>query len=511
MMAPRAAHPLVVALAVAPAAAFVVSFAVAPGAAGCSTMRATRQGTEKADRPVASASDSPGAAGGPRLMTRETLGALSAGKWRLGNGLELVLMPDASATSVSYTTWFRVGSRDEDEAAGGTGLAHLFEHLMFTQTKGQPVGGFDHAIEAVGGNANAMTDHDFTAYSNDVPPGELARVARLEADRMVNLALEPRQVDNERDVVIEERLGSVEDSVDGTLEEVLYKQSFRAHPYRWPVIGWMKDIKAVTEAKATAFYRRFYTPDNAVVVIAGQIDEATALEAIAHSYGALAPAPPPATPRAVPPPEHAPAQDARQVLVRPVPADRLVVGYPAPGLGDADRAAYELVNEILLGGPSSRLYRRLVVERPLASSARGDVALTRDPGLFTIWVQLTKGHGAPEAEAIITEEIAALARGPLPVAELDKAKVRLETAFWRELASSHGKAELLGMFEIAGGDFRRLFQRAGEYPRVSIADVRAIASRYLSGARSVVVATPPDAAPGPRATPSAKPSPKNRS
>ena len=493
---------------------FKIAFGLAAAWAisGCSSVSSVKGGKTAAQSPAAKAgSDATvGAAGRPHEVARAPLGTLSASKWRFDNGLTAVLMPDATATSVSYTTWFRVGSRDEDEAAGQTGLAHLFEHLMFTQTKGQPVGEFDRAIEAVGGNSNAMTYYDFTAYIDNVPPGELGRVAAMEADRMVNLALDKRQVDTERDVVAEERLGSVEDSVDGSLDELMYKQSFRTHPYRWPVMGWMKDIKAVTEAKATAFYRRFYNPANAIVVISGRIDEPATLEVQARSYGAL-PAPPESQ-RAVVAPEHAPAEDVRATLVRPVLADRLVVGYPAPGLADADRVAFELVNEILLGGPSSRIYRRLVIERELASSARGDVAPTRDPGLYGIWVQLTKGHTAAEAEAVILEEIAALGRGPVPAAELDKAKARLETEFWRELTSSHGRAEMLGQFEIACGDFRRLFQRGSEYARVTPADVRAVVARYLAGPRSVVIATPPAAAPdGSGQRPAKAPVSKNRS
>ena len=491
----------------------VVGLSVA--GAGCSTMKAPKAGARRAAEP----SPAPGGSGGadtaarhgaaPREVARALLGSLSASKWQLGNGLTAVLMPDPTATSISYTTWFRVGSRDEDEAAGQTGLAHLFEHLMFTQTRGQAMGAFDRSIEAVGGNANAMTYYDFTAYIDNIPPDQLALAARLEADRMVNLALDKRQVDNERDVVAEERLASVEDSVDGILDELMFKQSFRTHPYRWPVIGWMKDIKAVTEPKASAFYRRFYAPDNAVVVIAGRFDEAAALDVLARSYGALAPSRGPE--RAIARPERAPAQEVRAVIVRPVPADRLVVGYPSPGLTDPDRASYELVDELLLGGPSSRLYRRLVIERELASSARGDVAPTRDPGLYTIWVQMTREHTAAEAEAIIVEELAALAKTPVPARELEKAKVRLETAFWRDLSSSHGKAELLGQFEIAAGDFRRLFQRANEYARVSAADVQRIAADYLCGARSVVVASPPAAVPPPAKRTSKPPAARSRS
>lgn len=418
-----------------------------------------------------------------------SLGALTARKWRLGNGLEVVLLPDPGATNVSYTTWFRVGSRNEDEAAGSTGLAHLFEHLMFTQTKSMAADEFDRAIEAAGGNANAMTYYDFTAYVDDLPPRELALAARLEADRMTNLDLRKRQVDNERDVVVEERLSSVEDSVDGIMDELLYKQAFRSHPYRWPVIGWMKDIKAITQEKALAFYRRYYAPNNAVLIIAGNVDPAATLDLIARAYARIPAAPPPPPDRAQP--ERAPAAEVRETLARPVPADRLVVGFPAPGLGDRDRAAYEVVAEILAGGPSSRLNRTLVVDKQWASSVHADLAPTRDPGLYAIWVQMTKGRAAEQAERVIVDAVAALAAEAVPAGELAKAIARLETEFWRRLASSHGRSEALGEFETAGGGFQNLFARAAAYQAVSRADVKRIAAAYLAtGARSVVVVRP---------------------
>src|SRR3954469_7595713 len=177
------------------------------------------------------------------LLGRASMGSLSVAKWRLDNGLEVILAPDPSARSVSYTTWFRVGSRHENAAAGETGLAHLFEHLMFTQTKGAAQEGeFDRRMEELGGNSNAMTSLDFTAYTDELPPAALPLAVELEADRMVNLALTKKQVENERDVVIEERLSSVEDSVEGLLDEMMHMQAFTRHPYRFPVIGLMKDI-----------------------------------------------------------------------------------------------------------------------------------------------------------------------------------------------------------------------------------------------------------------------------
>ena len=418
-----------------------------------------------------------------------SLGALTARKWRLPNGLEVVLLPDPQATSVSYTTWFRVGSRNEDERAGETGLAHLFEHLMFTQTKNMPADQFDRAIEAAGGNSNAMTFYDFTAYVDDLPPQELALAARLEADRMTNLDLRKRQVENERDVVLEERLSAVEDSVDGTMDELLYKQAFKSHPYRWPVIGLVKDIKAVTQEKAQAFYERFYAPNNAVLVIAGAIEPTATLDLIARNYGAIAPAEAPPADRVQP--ERAPAAEIRAALTRPVPADRLVVGFPAPGLADRDRAAYEVAAEILGGGPSSRLYRTLIVDKEWASSVRVDVAPTRDPGLAAVWVQMTKGHPAEQAEKVIVDAVSALAARAVPASELAAAIARLETEFWRGLSSSHGRAEALGEFETAGGGFQNLFARAAAFQAVTADDVKRIAAAYLAtGARSVVVVRP---------------------
>jgi len=469
----------------------LVAFAFALPGLACAAGRGRSGGGASTPRaPASRGGDAAGASAATLVeIASASLGALTARKWRLPNGLEVVLMPDPHATNVSYTTWFRVGSRHEDERAGETGLAHLFEHLMFTQTKTMAADEFDRAIEAAGGNANAMTYYDFTAYVDDLPPQEIALAARLEADRMTQLDLRKRQVETERDVVVEERLSSVEDSVDGTMDELLFKQAFKTHPYRWPVIGWMKDIKAVTQEKALAFYRRYYAPNNAVLVIAGDIEPAATLDLIARSYGGIPAAEPPPPERTQP--ERAPSAEVRSTLTRPVPADRLVIGYRAPALGDKDRAAYEVAGELLAGGPSSRLFRTLVVDKEWASSVRGDMQPTRDPGLFALWVQMTKGHTAEQAERVIVDAAAALANQPPTAAELGRAIARLETEFWQRLSSSHGRAEALGEFETAGGGFQNLFSRAAAYQAVTAEDVRRIAAQYLATeARSVVLVRP---------------------
>lgn len=413
--------------------------------------------------------------------------ALAVERFRFKNGLELLFCADHSAPVIAYHTWFRVGSRHEHE--GKTGLAHLFEHLMFTQTKNSEPNAFDNKMDAVGGSNNAMTYYDFTAYVDDVPPAELGVAIGLESDRMVNLDLRKKQVETERDVVAEERLSSVEDNVDGILDELMYKQAFKTHPYRWPVIGSMKDIKAMTQETAIAFYKKYYAPNNAVLVVAGKIEETPTLAAIAAAYGNIPPSK--KLPADTIKPERAPAAEVRTTIERPVPADKLVIGFPAPALGAPDRAAYEVMNELLAGGASSRLNRALVVERQWASSVHGDIAPTRDPGLYAIWIQLMKGHTAEEAERLVVAAVEELAAHPVSDAELGKAAARMETEFWKQLGSSHGRAETIGAFEIATGDFRTLLARGAEYPRVSAADVQNAAATYLAtGARSVVVARP---------------------
>jgi zinc protease len=427
---------------------------------------------------------------GRALVSEVKLGPLVVRKWRYRNGLEVVLVPDQAATSVAYMTWFRVGSRNEDADAGETGLAHLFEHLMFTQTtKARAPGEFDRRMEEAGASTNAMTSYDFTAYIDELPPSAVPLAIELEADRMVNLALTDEQVRTERDVVVEERLSVVEDSVDGTLDETLYAHAFSRHPYRHPVIGRMPDIRAITRAKATHFYRTYYAPNNAVVVVAGRFDPELVLEGIGRHYGGIPPSV--SLPRQTLPPEPAPSAATRFEIQRPVAADRLLLGSAAPALAAPDRAAFELLDEILTGGPSARLYRRLVVTEQIASSVDGTPAPTRDPGLYSLWVQMRRGHRAEEAEAIIVAEMEALARDSPSEADLSKAKNRVETAFWRALASSEGKATQLGEFEVVAGDYRKLLERPAEFSRVTAADVQRAAGQYLTGRpRALVVARP---------------------
>jgi zinc protease len=222
------------------------------------------------------------------LEAEGAIGAVPVRRWRLSNGLGVVCAVDRSAPIVSYQTWFRVGSRHEE--VGQTGLAHLFEHLMFGQTQSLPPGEFDsRVVEATGGESNAATWVDWTHYRLSLPAHELPLAIRLESERMHRLVLESATVEPERDVVTNERRERVEDDIDGWLDEQLMATAFDVHPYRWPTIGWMADIRAVTLEQIRAFYRTWYAVNNATLVVVGAIDEADLLAQVVAAYGDLAP------------------------------------------------------------------------------------------------------------------------------------------------------------------------------------------------------------------------------
>lgn len=423
-----------------------------------------------------------------QLVSQHPFGAggLQARLYRLDNGLKVILVRDASAPIFAYQTWFAVGSRHERE--GITGIAHLFEHLMFNQTENHPPGELDRLIEKAGGDTNAATWVDWTYYRDNLPRAELRLAVELEADRMAHLTLGDKQVESEREVVANERRFRVEDDVDGFLNEELYKLAFTTHPYHWPTIGWMRDIESITIDDCRAFYRTYYAPNNATVVLVGDVDENEALDLIQHRYG---PIPAQTIPPDRAPPEPPQTSERRAAWPKPVSADKLRIGYKAPPLGHADYAALEVASEILFGGNSSRLHRRLVVDSEIAASTHAATAPFRDPGLYEIAVGMQRGHAAAEAEAMIYEELARLSSTALEPHELDTAKTRLTTHFWRELRPSSGKAEALGHYETTVGDYRKLFAVADGYAAVGAADVQRVVAAYLTPARrTVVVATP---------------------
>lgn len=395
-------------------------------------------------------------------------------QYELGNGLRVLLVPDSSAPVVAYHTWFRVGSRDE--RAGKTGIAHLFEHLMFNETENLPKGEFDRRLEAVGAESNASTWVDYTQYNISAPRQELPLLVEVEADRMQNLVLREPQVESEKEVVANERRYRVDDDVDGAMSETLWATAFEVHPYHWPTIGWMEDILSFTTLDCEQFYRTFYAPNNATVVIVGDFERQEVLGHISRAYGAIRPSElrKPAYPTE-------PAQQAVRVveLLKPTATEKVTLGFRAPALAHPDHPVTQVLAEVLSGGRASRLYRKLVRETELASEVRVFVTPFANPGLIEVYASAREGVTAERLLEVIHQELQALHVTAVDQAELDRAQSRFELGLLHGLETADGKANTIGFYDCLlqtpGGAFDRLQASS----RVSPSDVQRAARAYL--------------------------------
>ena len=419
----------------------------------------------------------PGGLGGdlPRLLC-----------FRLGNGLRLLLLVDKSAPVLSYFTWFRVGSRHEKP--GKTGLAHLFEHLMFNETEGLAANEFDRKLEENGAESNAATWLDWTYYYESLPKDRFSLAVQLESERMARLVLREPQVASEKEVVANERRMRVDDDVEGTANEILYKTAFTCHPYHWPTIGWMKDIENFTPDDCVAFYRTYYAPNNATVVVVGDVVEKDVLTRIRDAYGAI---PASEIPEEDTQPEP-PQRDQRELTLRkPTPSEKLLVGYRGPALGDADHATCVVLNEVLFGGRASRLYRELVTMREACTEVRGWVSTFRDPGLYELYFTARPGVAGESILSTLAVELARVKSELVSAEELDRAKARLELGLLQSLETTSGKAEQIGFYDTVLGDPTAAFRRLERYRRVTAGELRTAARRYfVDDARTLIRVLP---------------------
>jgi len=402
-----------------------------------------------------------------------------------GNGLKVLLLADRAAPVLSYQTWFAVGSAHE--TPGATGLAHFFEHLMFTGTRSRAQGVFDRMIESCGGDTNAATWLDWTYYRNSIPASELELIVELEADRMHDLVLGSEIVEAEREVILNERRERVDDDVDGFLDEQLMAMAFAAHPYGWPTIGWREDIESLSIAELEAFYRRYYAPSNATLVVVGDFDEQRALDLIEARYGGFPAVEIPELSPATLPPSH-----GNRHFEKPVPADRMVLGWVGPAQGQREWAILELVSHLLSGGPSSRLYRRLVVELELASSVSCSMLPLRQAGFFEVAVHCNSDHDAGECDVIVDDLLAELSTKAIGADELAKVKAGMLTDFWSDLTTVDGKGESLGHHELVCGDFRELMAFPETVASIDAEEIRATCAALLGPDRKCTVVANPD-------------------
>lgn len=417
----------------------------------------------------------------------------------LDNGLTLIVWPDHDIPNANYYTFYKVGGRNE--YPGITGLAHFFEHMMFNGTRRREPGAFDKEMEAAGGSNNAWTSSDLTAYTNWFPSSALETIFDLESDRMANLAFVPEVVESERGVVYSERRLRVDNDNFGALLEQVQATAFTAHPYQFPVIGWPSDIENWTQADLERFFTTYYAPNNAVLVISGDVQPAQVF-ALADKY--LAPLQKQPEPRAITTVEP-PQQGERRIVVEKADSQApLLVQAFHSGVdaAHADTPALELLDAILSQGDSSRLHQRLVEREQAAVQVGSALDAGFDPGLFAVYAVLPPGGDAARAEALIDAELARIADDGVSAAELDKARNFKTMAFWRNLSTINGKSSALGSYQVFHGDWRKLFDAPAAYAAVTPAQVQALAKTIFRAQNRTVGLLRPAAAADAQATPS---------
>ncbi len=411
--------------------------------------------------------------------------------FRLPNGLTVIVHEDHSAPIVSVNCWYHVGSGRE--TPGRTGFAHLFEHLMFEGSKNVPEGAFDRWLEAVGGSNNGSTQEDRTNYFEDVPANAVEMPLFLESDRMGFLLdkLTPATVDGQRDVVKNERRQSVENQPYGKVEDVLPPALFpKDHPYSWPVIGSMADLSAASQQDVTDFFRQWYGPANASLVIAGDVDAREVRAAMEKWFADVPKSEPvdPISPRPV-----VLREEKRIVLEDKVQLPRLYIAWVTPPALAPGDAALDAVAAVLASGKNSRLYKRLVYELQVAQDVSASQYSQGLASSFQVVVTARTGHGLEEIRRLVDEEIAKLQAAPPSERETTRFQNRTEASFFDRLESVGGfggKADQLNLYYFRTGNPDYFEEDLARYRALAPNDVQAAAARFLGPGRVLVSVVP---------------------
>ena len=413
----------------------------------------------------------------------------------LDNGLKVLVLPDDRAPVVTHQIWYKVGSADEP--GGITGIAHMFEHMMFKGTESLGPGEFSEIIARLGGEENAFTGRDFTAYFQTLAADELATVMRWEADRMANLALDPEEFAREKEVVKEEWRSRVRDNPNARLDQLLYATAFTSSGYHHPVIGWKTDIDAYTVEDLQRWYEHHYAPNTATLIVVGDVEPEKVVALAREHYGQVDRRDlPPAKPRE----EEAQHGIKRARLSIPAKLPRLSMGYKAPSLATAEeyKTAYALaVTAGLLAGDSgARLNNDLVRAGKLSSASAGYNLNARETTLFTLDATPREGQSLDEAESLLREQIERLKHEPVGEDELGRIKAQVVASDVYERDSLFYQGMTLGMYETIGLDYRLADRFVEGIRSVTPADVQAVARAYLTDEALTVTRLEPEAGRG---------------
>lgn len=397
----------------------------------------------------------------------------------LRNGLKVVVKEDHRAPVVVQQVWYHVGSMDE--WTGKTGVSHALEHMMFKGTRAVPAGEFSRRIAAAGGRENAFTSYDYTAYFQQLHKSKLPLAMKLESDRMHNLLVPQKEFDKEIQVVMEERRWRTDDSPHSLLSEQLMATMFEQHPYHNPVIGWMSDLKRLTADDVRAWYRRWYRPNNAVLVVAGDVDAKKVFALAQRYYGGIPRRPIPATPNYTEPPQ---LGIKRIVVKAPAELPYMVMAYHAPALHDPEHDwqpyALEVLAGVLDGNDSARLNKSLVREQQLASSVgAGYDSLARGPSLFTLEGTPSEGKTAADLEAGLRGQIAKLVKDGVSADELKRVKAQITAGQVYKRDSVFYQAMEIGQLESLGLSWKDIPVMLNKLQAVTAQQVQDVARTFL--------------------------------
>ena len=434
-------------------------------------------------------------------------------EFMLSNGMQVVVIPDTRAPVVTHMVWYKVGSADEPH--GKSGIAHFLEHLMFKSTEKIAIGEFSKIVARLGGQDNAFTSNDVTAYFQRISKDRLPQVMEMEADRMVNLKLTEKEVLTERDVILEERRSRVENNPGSILDEQMTAALYQNHPYNWPVIGWMHEIAKLSPADALGFYKKYYAPNNAILVVAGDVTPEGVKDLAEKTYGKLKSNPEVGAPRVRPTePEH---RAPRRVDFKDPRAGRTTVTrhYLAPSYTTAtpgEAEALDLLMKIAGGGTTGRLYKRLVVTDQVASSSGGYFSgNSMDSGKIGVSAVIADGGTIEKAEASIDAVIAEMKTTLVTQQELDRAKKSYIAEYIYESDNQSTLARRYGWGLVNGSTIAQIDAWPAEIAKITAEQIRDAAIKHLDIKRSVTGTLRPETveAPAAPATPAAAPAKKS--
>jgi zinc protease len=405
----------------------------------------------------------------------------------LENGLKVVLLEDHSTPIVHTELWYHVGSKNEKK--GRTGFAHLFEHMMFKGSKNVEPEGHPSRISSIGGQSNASTNEDATIFWETTPAQYLPMVLWLEADRMATLRIDEKVFETEREVVKEERRMRVENQPYGKLNEIIYDQAFTTHPYKHPTIGSMADLEAASIEDVRDFFKTYYVPDNATLVLVGDFDPKEAMDLVKKYLGRVPKATRP-VPRDIPvePPQ---TKERRVRIDENVPLPAVVVAHHIVADGHPDSYPLHIAAKVLSDGQSSRIYRKLVYEQQLALAAFGQGNIIEDPNLFYAVAIVQRGRAPDEATKALITELDRLKSEPISAAELQQAKNQFARDYILSRESDKDKAGQLAHAAVIHNDITTADGEFEIFMNITAADVQRVAQKYFTTENRLVITLMP--------------------